>query len=57
MNLHEKIFDLALKRSIYYPSNEPYGAVAGFYDYGPIGVLLKQKIERLWKNIFIKELQ
>ncbi len=55
MNLHEKIFDLALKRSIYYPSNEPYGAVAGFYDYGPVGVLLKQKIERLWKNIFIKE--
>jgi len=55
MALHEKIFDLSLKRSIFYPSNEPYGAVAGFYDYGPVGVLLKQKIERLWTKSFIKE--
>ncbi|NYZ77728.1 glycine--tRNA ligase [Candidatus Micrarchaeota archaeon] len=55
MTLHEKIFDLALKRSIFYPSNEPYGAVSGFYDYGPVGSLLKQKIERLWRRIFIKE--
>lgn len=55
MNLHEKIFELSLKRSIFYPSNEPYGSVAGFYDYGPIGVLLKKKIERLWKKLFIKE--
>ena len=54
MNLNEKIYDLALKRSIYYPSNEPYGAVAGFYDYGPVGSLLKHKIEGLWRRIFVK---
>ncbi len=54
MNLHEKIFDLALKRSIFYPSNEPYGAVAGFYDYGPVGVLIKKKIENLWLRMFVK---
>ncbi len=55
MKLHEKIFDLALKRSIFYPSNEPYGAVGGFYDYGPVGALIKQKIEMLWRRMFIKE--
>jgi len=55
MDLHEKIFDLALKRSIFYPSNEPYGGVAGFYDYGPVGILLKRKIERLWRKSFIRE--
>ncbi len=55
MILHEKIFDLALKRSIFYPSNEPYGAVAGFYDYGPVGSLIKQKVEKLWKRMFVKE--
>ncbi len=54
MNLHEKIFDLALKRSFFYPSNEPYGAVSGFYDYGPVGVLVKRKIERLWLRMFVK---
>jgi glycyl-tRNA synthetase len=54
MMLHEKIFDLALKRSFFYPSNEPYGAVAGFYDYGPVGVLVKKKIEELWLRMFIK---
>jgi len=53
--LHEKIFDLALKRSLFYPSNEPYGSVGGFYDYGPVGALLKQKIEHLWRRMFIKE--
>jgi len=52
--LHEKIFDLALKRSFFYPSNESYGAVAGFYDYGPVGVLIKKKIERLWLRMFVK---
>lgn len=55
MELHERIFELALSRSFFYPSNEPYGSVSGFYDYGPVGVLIKHKIENLWKRIFIKE--
>jgi len=55
MKLHERIFELALKRSFFYPSNECYGATAGFYDYGPIGVQTKRKIENLWRRIFIKE--
>jgi len=55
MKLHEKIFDLALKRSFFYPSNEPYGAVSGFYDYGPVGAPMKHRIEELWKRMFLKE--
>ena len=54
MQLHERIFDLALKRSFFFPSNEPYGAIAGFYEYGPVGVLIKRKIENLWREMFIK---
>jgi glycyl-tRNA synthetase len=54
MELHEKIFELALKRSFFFPSNEPYGSTAGFYDYGPVGVLIKHKIEVLWRRMFIK---
>jgi glycyl-tRNA synthetase len=54
MQLNDRIFELSLKRSFFFPSNEPYGAVAGFYEYGPVGVLIKRKIENLWREMFIK---
>jgi len=56
MDLHERIFELALSRSFFYPSNEPYGSSSGFYDYGPVGVLIKNKIQNLWRRVFLKEL-
>ncbi len=55
MELHERIFELALTRSFFIPSNEPYGAVSGFYDYGPVGKLMKSRIEATWKQMFLKE--
>jgi glycyl-tRNA synthetase len=54
--LYERIHELALTRSLFYPSNEVYGGVAGFYDYGPVGKLIKNKIEELWRRMFIREL-
>ncbi len=54
MQLHERILELALTRSLFFPSNEPYSATAGFYEYGPVGVLIKHKIEGLWRDMFIK---
>jgi glycyl-tRNA synthetase len=54
MQLNDTIFELALKRSFFFPSNEPYGGIAGFYEYGPVGVLVKHKIENLWREMFIK---
>ncbi len=54
MQLHERIFELSLSRSFVFPSNEPYGGTAGFYEYGPVGVLIKHKIENLWRETFIK---
>ena len=53
--LHEKIHELALSRSFFFPSNEIYGQTAGFYDYGPTGTLLKKKIENLFRNMFIRQ--
>jgi len=55
MKLHERIFELALTRSFFYPSNEPYDAPGGFYDYGPVGTLLKKKVQNLWRRMFIKK--
>ncbi len=54
MQLHERIFELAMTRSLFIPSNEPYGSVSGFYDYGPVGVLIKHNIEKLWRIMFLK---
>src|SRR3989338_3877953 len=53
--LYERIFELALNRSFFFPSNEPYGSVSGFYDYGPVGKLIKNNIENLWRKMFIRE--
>ncbi len=55
MELHERIFELALNRSIFMPSNEVYGSVSGFYDYGPIGFQIKRNLEELWRRKFIVE--
>lgn len=55
MELHERIYELALTRSFFFPSNEPYGQVSGFYDYGPTGALIKKKMENLWRRQFLKE--
>ncbi len=55
MELHERILELALTRSFFYPSNEIYCPTAGFYDYGPVGKLLKNKIENLWRLMFVRE--
>ncbi|MFH1785234.1 MAG: glycine--tRNA ligase [Candidatus Micrarchaeota archaeon] len=55
MQLNDIVFELALKRSFFFPSNEPYGSIAGFYEYGPVGVLIKHKIENLWREMFLKK--
>lgn len=54
MELHERIGELALTRSFFYQSNEIYSPVAGLYDYGPVGKLIKNKIEALWRLMFIR---
>ncbi len=56
-DLYDKIMKLALKRGIFWQSYEIYGGVAGFYDIGPIGVLLKNKIVNLWRRVFIQRHQ
>jgi glycyl-tRNA synthetase len=55
MELHEKIFELSLNRSIFMPSNEVYGSLSGFYDYGPIGCRVKKNLENLWRRMFLVE--
>ncbi|UXD21466.1 glycyl-tRNA synthetease [Ignicoccus pacificus DSM 13166] len=52
-----KVADLAQRRGFYWPAWEIYGGVAGFYDLGPLGKELKNKIIELWKETLMKPLQ
>ena len=51
--MKEEGLEVALKRGFLIPSNEIYGAISGFYDYGSIGAPMKRKIEQAWRNAFI----
>lgn len=48
--------NLMNRRGIIFPSAQIYGEVGGFYDYGPIGLKIKMRIESLWRKIFIEGL-
>src|SRR5687768_10332450 len=48
----EKIVSLCKRRGFVYPASEIYGGLNGFWDYGPLGVLLKNNIrDWWWRNI------
>jgi glycyl-tRNA synthetase len=53
MDVYETISDLGKRRGILFPSFEIYGGIGGFYDYGPIGALLKHNIENKWRKMFV----
>lgn len=53
---YEVISELARRRGFFWPSYEIYGGVSGFYTYGPLGSLLKQRIEAKFRDFFIKPL-
>src|SRR3990167_7716068 len=51
----DKIVALCKRRGFIYPSSEIYGGIAGFWDYGPLGVELKNNIKREWWKKMIYE--
>ncbi|HEX4208164.1 MAG TPA: glycine--tRNA ligase [Ktedonobacteraceae bacterium] len=44
----DKIVALSKRRGFVYPNSEIYGGVAGIYDFGPMGVELRNNIKRYW---------
>ncbi|HVY35777.1 MAG TPA: glycine--tRNA ligase [Candidatus Paceibacterota bacterium] len=53
--LMEKIVSLAKRRGFVFPGSEIYGGLAGTYDYGPLGVALKNNIKALWWKQFVTD--
>jgi glycyl-tRNA synthetase len=44
----DAIVSLAKRRGFVFPSSEIYGGMAGFWDYGPLGVELKNNVKAAW---------
>ncbi len=53
-NLMDKITSLAKRRGFVFPGSEIYGGLANTWDYGPIGVELKNNIKQAWWKFFVK---
>jgi glycyl-tRNA synthetase len=50
----EKIIQVAKRRGFIWPSSEIYGGLSGMFDYGPLGLMLKRKVENSWREFFVK---
>ena len=51
----EDLVSLCKRRGFIYQSNEIYGGLQGLYDYGPLGVELKNNIKKSWWKSMIYE--
>ena len=51
----ETIVSLAKGRGFIYPGSEIYGGLANSWDYGPLGVELKNNIKKAWWKKFVQE--
>jgi len=51
----EKVVALAKNRGFVFPGSEIYGGLANSWDYGPLGVELKNNVKTAWWQKFVRE--
>jgi glycyl-tRNA synthetase len=51
----DKIVSLCRRRGFIFPSSEIYGGLSSCWDYGPLGVELKQNIKQAWWQAVVRE--
>ena len=51
----EELVSLCKRRGFFFQSNDIYGGVKGLYDYGPMGVELKNNLKQSWWKSMIYE--
>lgn len=54
-NLMEKVVSLCKRRGFIFAGSEIYGGLANSWDYGPLGVELKNNIKQIWWKKFVHE--
>ncbi len=53
----DKLVSLCKNRGFIFPGSEIYGGLANSWDYGPLGVELKNNVKRAWWKKFVQENQ
>jgi glycyl-tRNA synthetase len=51
----EKIVSLCKRRGFIFQSSEIYGGLNGVWDYGPLGVELKNNLKQYWWRVIVRE--
>ena len=51
----ETLVSLCKRRGFVFQSSEIYGGIGGFWDYGPLGVELKNSIKRAWWKAMVQD--
>jgi glycyl-tRNA synthetase (class II) len=51
----DELVALCKRRGFIFQSGEIYGGLQGMYDYGPLGVELKNNLKRAWWNSMVYE--
>ena len=54
IDLMDKIVSLCKRRGFIFPSSEIYGGLANSWDFGPLGVEVKNNIKNEWWRIFVR---
>ena len=54
-DLMQKVISLAKRRGFIFPGSEIYGGLANSFDYGPLGVELKNNIKQEWWKRFVQQ--
>ena len=55
VNTMEELVSLCKRRGFIFQSNDIYGGVKGLYDYGPMGVELKNNLKQSWWKSMVYE--
>lgn len=53
----DQVVSLCKRRGFVFAGSEIYGGLANTWDYGPLGVELKNRIQRLWWDRFVRQRQ
>jgi glycyl-tRNA synthetase len=51
----ETLVSLCKRRGFVFPGSEIYGGIGGFWDYGPLGVEMKNNIKRAWWKAMVQD--
>lgn len=55
MSVYEDVINLALRRGLFFPASEIYNGPAGFYDYGPYGLAIRNRIVDVWRKELVQK--